>query len=186
MKYTRPGSICRYFASKRSRIAIVPASPIAAKVVSCAIRPCHSIDVRMIVCFAASGPSPRARCALTLSLWAIRHDDGLGAIDEDKGSVADDGHTSGGREPVLHHTHVRAIAIDRQFSKASLALGLDQRPWTHSSQSVGSPQRHRRFNLHDRAGAAVSVHGNAEDLAAEERVHVNRAVGKDRHTIDGG
>ena len=34
VKYsTRPGSICGYFTSKRSRIIIVPASPIASNVI---------------------------------------------------------------------------------------------------------------------------------------------------------
>ena len=47
------------------------------------------------------------------------------------------------------------------------------RPWPSAWISVWGPrfaarrvaQRHRRLDLHDRAGAAVRVHGNAEDLA---------------------
>src|SRR6187401_3078466 len=71
-------------------------------------------------------------------LRAIRHDDGLGAFDEDEDVVADEGHTCRAGEPVFYHSHSRAIAVDGQFGESSLPLGLDQRPWAHGPQAVGT------------------------------------------------
>src|SRR2546425_6506754 len=58
-----------------------------------------------------------------------------------RGGVADHGHTGRARESVLHHTHLRAIATDRELGDTSLLLGLYQRPWTRAPQSVGPNQR---------------------------------------------
>jgi hypothetical protein len=87
-------------------------------------------------------PVGRPGFALTLSMRAIRHRDGLGAFDEHKSGIADDAHTSGGRQSLLQHTHFRAVGCDRQFGEASLALGLYQRLSTHGSQPIRSIQRH--------------------------------------------
>jgi len=40
--------------------------------------------------------------------------------------VADDRHTGGARETILHDAHFRTIPVDRQLSDAPLPLGLDQ------------------------------------------------------------
>ena len=72
---------------------------------------------------------------LTLLLRAIRHGNGLDAFDEDKGRVADDGHTGGGSQSFLQYSYVRAVALDRQFGDAPLALSLDERLWTLTETS---------------------------------------------------
>src|SRR5438093_1407117 len=71
----------------------------------------------------------------------IRYDNGPSELDEHEGGVSDHGHTGRAREPVLHHTHLRAIATDRELGDTSLLLGLYQRPWTRAPQSVGPNQR---------------------------------------------
>ena len=59
-----------------------------------------------------------------LSLWAVRHGDGLRAFDEDERGVCDKRHTGSPRQSILEHADVRPIAVDGQFRDASLSLGL--------------------------------------------------------------
>ena len=142
-------------------------------------RACHDRPAERSLNQSGHGESGRRRL-----LRAIRHNDGFGAFDQHACGVADEGHTGRAREPIFDHAHVRPIAIDGQFRESSLPLGLDQRPRAHGSQTIGTGQRYRRLNLHDRPGATVSVHRHAKQLAAEERVHIDSAIGKDGNAID--
>ena len=119
-------------------------------------------------------------------LATIRHDDGLGALDEDQRAVSNHRHTSRGREPFLDDAHVGAIAIDGQFGETSLSFRLDQRLWSHGAQAIRPSQRHRQLNRDHRAGAAVRVHRNTKQQTSEERVHVDRSVSQDGNPVDTG
>ena len=65
------------------------------------------------------------------------------------------------------------------------AFGLEHGLRPHTAESVGTFERERRLERHERARAPVGIHGDAEELPGEERVHVDGAISQDRDAIDG-